>query len=273
MIRFRKRVISPAWSANPQTRKPSRLMKPGTSTRRFGRSRKAAGFTLVEVLVTIVIIITIAAIVVNITKSARTSAEKASDMNNLRNLAAAAMAAGNDSAGRLPQIHDQNSVYPYYLVGRDILEAAGIFKESCYAPSRNVMGGAPSYEWWFRNTTNTPVHYVYCANDADLPSGAWFLKNGKVTPPDKNEYHGGIPYETIITDRTKAFARNVTDDAWYGVLWTGICREYGGGKVAAIMRNGEPLGVNAMYLDGHAEWVPKNKMKARYNGGGVVVYF
>ena len=182
-----------------------------------------------------------------------------------------------DSSGRIVRVNaamcELYKKRPDDLIGRDKLQAAGIFKEFCYAPSRDVMGGAPTYEWWFRNATNTPVHYVYCANDADLPSGAWFLKNGKVTPPDKKEYRGGIPYDTIIQDKTKAFARTVTDDAWYGVLWAGICRDYGGTKVAAIMRNGEPLGVNAMYLDGHAEWVPKNKMKPRYTGGGVVVYF
>jgi prepilin-type N-terminal cleavage/methylation domain-containing protein/prepilin-type processing-associated H-X9-DG protein len=248
-------------------------MKHSLSSKSHGSPVRHCGFTLVELLVAVVIIITLAAVVFSASRSARTSAYKVSDMNNLRNLAAAAMAAGNDSAGRLPQIHDKNSVYPYYLIGREQLQSAGIFKEFCYAPSRDVMGGAPTYEWWFRNTNNTPVHYVYCANDADQPSGAWFLKNGKVTPPDKKEYRGGIPYETIIQDKTKAFARTVTDDAWYGVLWAGICRDYGGSKVAAIMRNGEPLGVNAMYLDGHAEWVPKEKMKARYTGGGVVVYF
>jgi prepilin-type N-terminal cleavage/methylation domain-containing protein/prepilin-type processing-associated H-X9-DG protein len=248
-------------------------MKPNPPHHRLGRTSRNSGFTLVEILVTVVIIAAIVAIVVNLTRSIRTSASKVTDMNNLRNLATAAMAAGNDSAGRLPQIHDPNSLYPYYLVSREKLEAAGIFKESCYAPTRNVMGGAPTYEWWYRNPTNTPVHYVYCANDATLPTGAWFLKNGKVTPPDRSEYRGGIPYDTIIADKTKAFARTVTDDAWYGVLWVGICRDYGGSKVAALMNDGEPLGVNAMYLDGHAEWVPWEKMKPRYNGGGVVVYF
>lgn len=248
-------------------------MKTQSAKTRMTSNRRTGGFTLVELLVAVVIIIALVGVVFSATRSARTAAAKASDMNNLRNLAAAAMAAGNDSAGRLPQIHDPGSVYPYYLVGREKLEAAGVFKESCYAPTRNVMGGAPTYEWWFRNTNNTPIHYVYCANDADQPTSAWFLKNGKVTPPDKSEYRGGIPYETIINDKTKAFARNVTDDAWYGVLWTGICRDYAGTKVAAIMQNNQPLGVNSMYLDGHAEWVPKNKMKPRYTGGGVVVYF
>lgn len=244
-------------------------IRPATHFRKASRQ----GFTLTELLVVILILVVLAVITVTVTRNARLGASKVSDMNNLRNLAAAAMSAGNDSAGRLPQIHDQNSVYPYYLVGREKLEAAGIFKESCYAPGRNIMGGAPQYEWWFRSTANTPVHYVYCANDANVPTSAWFLKNGTVTKPTKSEYRGATPYETIIEDRTKAFARNVTDDAWYPVLWVGICRDYGGSKVAALMQNGEPLGVNTMYLDGHAEWVPKKQMKSRYVGGGVTVYF
>lgn len=249
------------------------LMKEPIHPKVHPRMNLSAGFTMTELLVVIALIIALAVITAGVMRNVRTGANKVADMNNLRNLATAAMVAGNDNAGRLPQIHDQNSLYPYYLVGRDKLEAAGIFKEFSYAPTRNITGGAPEYEWWTRNPANTPVHYVYCANDANTPGSAWFLKNGTVTKPEKSEYRGAIPYETIIEDKTKAFARNLTDDSWYSVLWVGICRDYAGTKVAALMNNGEPLGVNAMYLDGHAEWIPKKRMKARYVGGGVTVYF
>lgn len=225
---------------------------------------------MVELLVTITIIITLAAFAFTASRSVRLNASKVADMQNLRSLSAAVMAAGSDNAGRLPTIHPDNPA-PYYLMDRKILESFGIGKEGCYAPTRNIYGGAPGYAWWYNYGTSTPTHYVYYANDAAVKTNAWFLK-GSVTPPSKNEYRGAIPYEEIIKDPTKAFARTITDDAWYPVLWSGLCRDYAGApRVGAIMQDGEPLGLNEMYLDGHAEWVPKAKMKARYTAGSLKV--
>ena len=70
-------------------------------------------------------------------------------MNNLRNLAVAAMASGGDNAGRLPTFHPEGQRAPYWLLSREILQTNGIYKESCYAPSRNIYGGAPDYDWWY----------------------------------------------------------------------------------------------------------------------------
>lgn len=237
------------------------------------------GFSLVELLVVIVIIIVLAAVSFSITQSVRRSAAKVTDMNNLRSLSAAAMAAGSDNAGRLPQIHhgaqagNSNSA-PYWLVSSTILESYGIFREGCYAPGRNITGGAPNYDWWKKHQPGTPVHYSYLANDANpsSPNDAWFLK-GTVKVPDRSEYRGSIPYDDIIKDRTKAFAKNTTDDAWYPILWASLCRDWpGSARVAAIMNNGKALGVNVMYLDGSCEWIPEKKMKERYsNSGGLKI--
>lgn len=233
------------------------------------------GFTLVELLVVVVIIIVLAAVSFSITQSARRSAAKVADMNNLRSLSTAAMAAGSDNAGRLPQIHHNaasgtSNPAPYWLVSNSILESYGIFREGCYAPGRNITGGAPKYDWWKNHQPGTPVHYSYLANDSKPtnPNGAWFLQ-GTVKVPDRSEYRGSIPYDEIIKDRTKAFAKNTTDDAWYPLLWASLCRDWPGSpRVAAVMNNGDALGVNVMYLDGHSEWIPKKKMKERYSTSG-----
>jgi prepilin-type N-terminal cleavage/methylation domain-containing protein/prepilin-type processing-associated H-X9-DG protein len=247
---------------NPEPMKSQSLSPAPNQTR---------GFTLVELLVAVLIIIVLAAVVVNASKAAQRAAAKVSDMNNLRNLAAAAMASGGDNAGRLPTLHPEGQSAPYWLLSREILQTNGIYKESCYAPSRNIYGGAPKYDWWYNYGASTPTHYVYFANDAAVKTNAWFLK-GKVTPPAKSEYRGAIPYEMITQDPTRAFARTVTDDAWYPVLWAGLCRDYSGTpRVAAIMQNGEAMGVNVMYLDGHAEWVPKKVMKTRYTAGSLTI--
>ncbi len=240
------------------------------------------GFTLVELLVVITIIIVLAGIAFTTTRNVRRSAIKVTDMSNLRSLAAAAMAAGGDNAGRLPAIHAGTdgkagtNPAPYYLVGRNTLESYGITRESCYIPTKGVVGGGPDYKWWtmFGADSQTPVHYNYFANDAAPGRDPWF-KYGTLVKPTKAEYRGATPYETIIEDPSKAFPRNFTDDAWYPVLWSGVCREYpGSDPVAALMEKGKPLGMNVIYLDGHAEWVPISKGKIRYKlSSGLQIYW
>lgn len=63
-------------------------------------------------------------------------------------------------------------------------------------------------------------------------------------PTDKKDYHGGIPYEDIIKDGTKAFARGFTDDAWYPKWWAELCRDCAGSRLAAITDNGKVIGMN-----------------------------
>jgi prepilin-type N-terminal cleavage/methylation domain-containing protein len=243
-----------------------------------------AGFTLVELLVVITIIVVLAGITFTATQRVRRSALKVTDMSNLRSLATAAMAAGGDNGGRLPAIHagtdakaDTNSA-PYYLIGATSLMTYGINKEACYIPRKGVVGGGPLYEWWdkFGLDSQTPTHYNYFANDAPTGKTPWFLKQaGAVVKPTKAEYRGATPYEVIIEDPTRAFPRNFTDDAWYPVLWSGLCREFpGSDPVAALMENGKPLGMNIIYLDGHAEWVPISKGKIRYKlSNGLQIYW
>lgn len=215
------------------------------------RSSARKGFTLTELLVAIVIIIALAVVVVTATRNARMGATKVADMNNLRSLATAAMAAGSDNAGRLPFIHASNPA-PYYLKDRNTLESYGIFKEQCYIPRKDVEGGPPNYSFWKMFGNQTPTHYCYFAKDN--PSGASWFEGGSVVPPERSEYRGNIPYDTIIQDKTRAFARNTTDDAWYPVLWAGISRDWPGKKhLAAVMQNDQALGVNVMYLDGSSQ--------------------
>jgi prepilin-type N-terminal cleavage/methylation domain-containing protein len=231
------------------------------------------GFTLVELLVVVVIIAALAMVTFMVSGSARRSAIKMADLNNLRSLATAAMAAGSDNAGRFPYIHATSNSAPYYLRDRETLETLGIFKESCYINGTKVQGGAPNYAWWFMFANQTPTHYCYFAKDA--PSGSSWFQRGSVAPPSKEEYRGSIPYDDIIMDPGKAFARNATDEPWYPILWAGICRDYpGSNQLAAVMKDGEALGVNVIHIDGSAKWVDKKKMKVRYTAsGGRKVYW
>ncbi|MGL5020017.1 MAG: type II secretion system protein [Luteolibacter sp.] len=230
------------------------------------RSRRH-GFTLVELLVVITIFIVLVGAGFTASKPLRLSAHKVADLQKLRSLSTATMAAGADNAGRLPSIHS-GSYAPYWLLPRETLESYGINREGCYAPTRDITGGAPAYTWWYMSDTGTPTHYVYFANDGSTSANGW-SSQGSVVPPDKGDYRGAIPYEDIIKDKTKAFARSLTDDAWYSVLWAGLCRDFNGNRVGAITRDGKVLGMNVIHLDNHAEWVPVKEIKVRYRSNGL----
>jgi prepilin-type N-terminal cleavage/methylation domain-containing protein len=224
------------------------------------------GFTLVELLVVIVIIIALAFVSFTVTRSARRSAVKVADMSNLRSLANAVMAAGSDSAGKLPKLHS-GSYAPYWVVGRATLESYGINKEGCYFPRPGVVGGAPNYDWWYKlgSDTAVPIHYVYFANDAEGSSSPWYTQ-GTVVKPKREEYRGGIPYDTIILDSRKAFPRSFSDDSWYPVLWSSLISDFPGRSTIAPLMDSKnkPLGLNVIYLDGHAEWKDARTTQVRY---------
>ena len=236
-------------------------------------SLPSRGFTLMELLVVIVIVAALSAIAFYALRRAKLNAVKVADMSNLRSLATAAMAAGSDNGGALPFLHASSHSSPYYLRDPQTLESLGIYKEMCYIPRKDAEGGPPNYTWWKMFGNQTPVHYCYFAKDD--PSGTSWFQRGTVDPPSPAEYRGAIPYETIMRNRSKAFARNFTDDAWYPVLWAGISRDYGDKPhLAAVMQDGKALGVNVMYLDGSARWVPKEDMKLRYtDSSGTKVYW
>ncbi|MCB1130501.1 MAG: type II secretion system protein [Verrucomicrobiae bacterium] len=231
------------------------------------------GFTLMELLVVIVLVAALSAIAFYALRRAKLGAVKVADMNNLRSLATAAMAASSDNGGTLPYLHAAGHSSPYYLQGPDWLESNGIYKEMCYIPRKDAEGGPPDYAWWKMFGNQTPVHYCYFAKDD--PSGTSWFQRGTVVPPSRAEYRGSVPYDIITKDRTKIFARSFSDDAWYPVLWAGISRDYRDKPhVAAVMKDGKALGVNVMYLDGSGKWVPSEDMKHRYtDSSGTKVYW
>lgn len=229
------------------------------------------GFTLVELLVSIAIVVVLAAMAFLGTKRAMLAARKAGDLSNVRNLAAVSLAMAGDNGGRLPNLHNPgNNPYWFTMAARRDMESNGLSKETCYAPTRNLYGGKPDYAWWDYSETATVFHYVYFAEDSGTGNPWWGNGSGVKRPP-LNEFRGN---PEVLKDPTKIFARTLSDEVWYPLLWAGLCRDYSGApRVCAIMEDNEPLGLNVVYLDGHAEWVPRDRMEPRYKNAALTIWW
>ena len=276
----------------------------------LSRSPRRHGFTLVELLVVIAIVLVLVTVVFVATRAVRTSAAKAADMTNLKSLLNITVAAADDSTGILPPLHDSRKSAPHWLVGRDALEEYGFSRESLYSPGSGLKGGKPAFDWWY-NRKVTPIddasekvvtsldkenpdkksvvsgigsdsapiqtHYVYFANDAEEVDDGWY-KSGSVTAPKPSEFKGS---RTVLDDLNSkpsgesrmVFPRKVTDECWYPIVWGGLCFKKGNTTHCAFLKDNQPLGVNLIYLDGHAEWVPTEKLKLRYRGSGGSYYW
>jgi prepilin-type N-terminal cleavage/methylation domain-containing protein/prepilin-type processing-associated H-X9-DG protein len=236
------------------------------------QSRRRRGFTFVELLVAIAIVVILAMLAFVGTRRAMLVARKTTDLSNVRGLAAVSLAMAGDNGGSLPRLHASSSSAPYWfsMTARRTMESNGLTRESCYAPTRDLYGGKPDYAWWDYSATATVFHYVYFVDDSG--SGApWWGSGTGVKRPNPADFHGN---PEVLKDPSKIFARNPGDDVWYPLLWAGLCRDYSGApRVCGIMENGEPLGINAVFLDGHAEWIPRRDLEPRYTNGALKIWW
>lgn len=221
---------------------------------------------------TIAVVAILAALAFLATKRAMISARKVGDLNNVRQLAALSMSMAGENGNLLPQLHSEaNRSAPYWfsMKARREMESNGMNREGCYAPTRNLYGGKPDYEWWDYRENATVFHYVYFADDSGGGT-PWYGDASGIERPNPREWRG----DPEVLRSGRPFVRNLGDQAWYPLLWAGLCRDYGDTpRVCAIMENGEPLGMNVVYTDGRAEWVPGDKMKPRYKNGQLSIYW
>lgn len=233
-----------------------------------GKSR-VAGFTLVELLVTITIIIVLASLVFVGMKIARRSADKAVSMTRIRGLNQANASYAADHAGRYVPIYafDENqraSVQWFYnasflegLIGdTEILEKfeenEGVdgLPESVLDP---VVVRAKK-KWWSRLSAS------YGYNQENMPGGDW---------GQKNTTRGHTTASIRSPDRTCEFITATDWIAKYGgrLLWekSPVEGKTPDGKIA-FRHNGLAL---ATFYDGHVEPINMADMKRFDQRGGI----
>jgi prepilin-type N-terminal cleavage/methylation domain-containing protein len=236
-----------------------------------------SGFTLVELLVTIVIIVVLAALALLGLGHFRLSANKAVSVNNIRSLSAVTMVSAADNNGRFLGIHSSANL-PYRFT-RSFRDQYGISKQNAYSNANNCWKAdgwdhCQNRDLWDFNAGDTVFGYA-CMVDDSPTLGASGWATGKFEYPDNWDR---------IKDRVSSpngqegttirwVAKRTTDEAAYPILWMDLCRVFQGQIVGNFMgSDNKPLGVHVGYMDGRVEWKPGKYMKVRYRGSANLLW-
>lgn len=233
-----------------------------------GRAPKR-GFTLVELLVVIAIISLLAALLSPALKNAREKARQAACMSNLRQCGLALTAYANDNSGAFPSVGPDpiDGGHPdyYYTVYFSCIQTPRAF--ASYVSDYRLLycpSGPNKAETYRSSWLPTPD-----------PKGAWIGYGIGARPADNADLYGHL---RALSAEDK-FVGNVNTASptviWMADLAASSNRDATGDTLAAgetwrsadsvnhQLSNGSPLGVNALYADGHVAWVPAERMKRR----------
>lgn len=133
-------------------------------------------------------------------------------------------------------------------------------RSNAYCPSNQENWNRDDF-WDWADGKSSVWGYFYFGNAEENfgPSGPWTF-NEAVTEP--------------------AFASKITDDPHYRVLYADLNRECCGWSWWGPQRLGSnhflgdhPHGSNEVFMDGHAEWIPWEKMEPRMANGSSYMWW
>ena len=140
-----------------------------SKSKRIGSFSHPPGFTLVELMVTIVIIVVLASLAFLGFGRLKLAANKAVSINNIRQLSIVTMASTGDNNGRFIGIHSHANL-PYRFT-RSFRDEYGISKENAYSDSNNCWkpdgwDHCQDRDLWDFNAGDTVFGYACMVDDS-----------------------------------------------------------------------------------------------------------
>jgi prepilin-type N-terminal cleavage/methylation domain-containing protein/prepilin-type processing-associated H-X9-DG protein len=267
------------------------------------RAPRAAGFTLVELLVVIGIIALLISILLPSLQKAREHAKRTQCASNVRNICTAMIMYANENKGWFVDLGNIGAphktapdgtpittqvafAYQAHPTPLEMLARRGAERNVFYCPSNwelNVDGAWDRYKS-VTNGASILGYNVFAGRprtsfvkDSTAPRGGWpfagyagfeDVPDGMLTLPlrlGKRTF-----YEVIAADFTRAQASGTGVGTFGAVAAGGVVTTSNhiaaGENVPGYMPRGNKGGSNVGYIDGHVEWIPQDELGQKGDG-------